>query len=95
MHRIKPNLTAEAGSTIPTKGVIPMLVLSRKENERLIIDGNVVVTVVRVAGGKVRLGIEAPTNVHVKRQELIDRPMSGDLRSAVRRSPSAAPSPRT
>jgi len=55
-----------------------MLVLSRKENERLIIDGNIIVTVVRVAGGKVRLGIEAPPEVHVKREELLSRPSDAD-----------------
>jgi carbon storage regulator len=53
-----------------------MLVLSRKENERLVIDGNIVVTVVRLAGGKVRLGIEAPASVQVKREELLGKPMS-------------------
>lgn len=53
-----------------------MLVLSRKENERLVIDGNIVVTVVRVAGGKVRLGIEAPASVQVKREEILGKPMN-------------------
>ena len=50
-----------------------MLVLSRKENERLVIDGNIIVTVVRVASGKVRLGIEAPPEIHVQREELLRR----------------------
>jgi carbon storage regulator len=57
-----------------TKGVCAMLVLSRKEGERLVIDGNIVVTVVRLAGGKVRLGIEAPANVLVRREELLPLP---------------------
>jgi carbon storage regulator len=52
-----------------------MLVLSRKENERLVIDGNIIVTVVRVAGGKVRLGIEAPPEIHVQREEVRSRPL--------------------
>jgi carbon storage regulator len=51
-----------------------MLVLSRKANERLIIGDNIVVTVVRVAGGQVRLGIEAPTEVPIRREELVCRP---------------------
>jgi carbon storage regulator len=55
------------------KGVCAMLVLSRKENERLVIDGNIIVTVVRVAGGRVRLGIEAPPEIHVQREELLSR----------------------
>ena len=50
-----------------------MLVLGRKENERLIIDGNIVVTVVRASNGAVRLGIEAPPHVSVKREELLWR----------------------
>lgn len=51
-----------------------MLVLSRKQNERLVIDGNIVVTVVRVAGGQVRLGIEAPADIHIRREEIICQP---------------------
>lgn len=50
-----------------------MLVLSRKEGERLIIDGGIVVTVLRVAGGGVRLGLEAPPAVRIRREEIIDR----------------------
>ena len=50
-----------------------MLVLGRKENERLIIDGNIVVTVVRASNGQVRLGIEAPAHVSIKREELLNR----------------------
>jgi carbon storage regulator len=47
-----------------------MLVLGRKQNERLIIDGRIIVTVVRVSGGQVRLGIEAPADVAIQREEL-------------------------
>ena len=47
-----------------------MLVLSRKIGETLIIDGNVRVTVVRVSGNRVALGVEAPDNVRVLRGEL-------------------------
>jgi carbon storage regulator len=47
-----------------------MLVLSRKENERIKVGDNIVVTVVRVAGDKVRLGIEAPADMLVLREEL-------------------------
>ena len=38
-----------------------MLVLSRKVNEKIVIDGGIVVTVVKIEGGQVRLGIEAPS----------------------------------
>ena len=47
-----------------------MLVLSRKESERIRLGESIVVTVIRVAGDKVRLGIEAPPDVLVLRDEL-------------------------
>jgi carbon storage regulator len=50
-----------------------MLVLSRREHERIRLGDAIVVTVVRVAGDKVRLGIEAPPDVVVLRDELAPR----------------------
>lgn len=47
-----------------------MLVLSRKESERIRLGDSIVITVVRVSGDKVRLGIEAPSDVLVLREEL-------------------------
>ncbi len=47
-----------------------MLVLSRKTNESIVINGDVVVTVVSVHGDKVRLGIVAPKDVPVHREEV-------------------------
>lgn len=47
-----------------------MLVLSRKETERIRLGDSIVVTVVRVSGDKVRLGIDAPPNIVVLREEL-------------------------
>lgn len=47
-----------------------MLVLSRRESERIKVGDSIVVTVVRVVGDKVRLGIEAPADVLVLRDEL-------------------------
>ena len=49
-----------------------MLVLSRKKNEAIVIDNNIVVTVVEIRGDKVRLGIVAPKDVPVHRQEVYD-----------------------
>lgn len=51
-----------------------MLVLSRKVGESFVIGDKIVVTVVRIAGGGVRLGIEAPTDCVVVRQELGESP---------------------
>ena len=50
-----------------------MLVLSRKVNERVVVDGGIVVTVVKIEGGQVRLGIEAPRHVKIFRQEIASR----------------------
>ena len=47
-----------------------MLVLSRKKNESIVIDENIVVTVIEIRGDKVRLGIEAPTEIGVHRSEV-------------------------
>ena len=48
-----------------------MLVLTRKLMERLYIGDDVCITVVRLEGGQVRLGIEAPRNIAVVRAELV------------------------
>ena len=47
-----------------------MLVLSRKETERIKLGNSIVLTVIRVSGDRVRLGIEAPPDVLVLREEL-------------------------
>ena len=49
-----------------------MLVLSRKPGESLAIDKNITVTIVEIRGDKVRLGIDAPKNIKVHRQEVAD-----------------------
>jgi len=49
-----------------------MLVLSRKKNESIVINNDVTVTVVEIRGDKVRLGIVAPKEVPVHRQEVYD-----------------------
>jgi carbon storage regulator len=47
-----------------------MLVLSRKVGEKLVIDGGIAVTVVRIQGNRVTLGIQAPAEVKIMRSEL-------------------------
>ena len=49
-----------------------MLILSRKINEQIVIGDRIVITVVAIRGGNVRLGIEAPVEVPVHRQEVYD-----------------------
>ena len=47
-----------------------MLVLSRKKNESILIGDAITVTVISIQGCRVRLGIEAPDDVSIKRQEI-------------------------
>jgi len=49
-----------------------MLVLSRQRDESIIIGDNIVITIVDIRGDKVRLGIEAPTEIPVHRQEVYE-----------------------
>ncbi|MBL8830400.1 MAG: carbon storage regulator [Planctomycetaceae bacterium] len=47
-----------------------MLVLSRKVGQKIVIDERVTLTVTRISGNRVSIGIEAPPGVHVRRSEL-------------------------
>lgn len=49
-----------------------MLVLSRKEEEKVIVGDDIVITIVAIHGDKVKLGIEAPRDIPVHRQEVYD-----------------------
>jgi carbon storage regulator len=49
-----------------------MLVLSRQRDESIMIGDNIVVTIVDIRGDKVRLGINAPTEIPVHRQEIYE-----------------------
>lgn len=65
-----------------------MLVLSRKKNESIIINDNVIVTVIEIRGAQVRLGFDAPKDVTIHRREVYDAiqdfEMSGDSREEIR-----------
>lgn len=50
-----------------------VLVLSRKPNESIIVNGDIKITVVELKGGRVRLGIEAPRDVPIFREEIQER----------------------
>lgn len=54
-----------------------MLVLTRKEGEAMIIGDNIRLTVIAVKGGQVRIGIEAPKEVAVHREELVLQESAG------------------
>ena len=49
-----------------------MLVLSRKKNESIVVNDEITIVVVEIRGDKVRLGVEAPKNMPVHRQEVYD-----------------------
>lgn len=59
-----------------------MLVLSRRERQRIRLGDSIVVTVVRISGDKVRLGIEAPADVLVLRDELEPHPDDAPKKTA-------------
>jgi carbon storage regulator len=68
--RIEPIFADQAIAS----GRLAMLVLSRKEGERLMVGDQIVVTVTRISGNRVTLGIEAPREVRIVRGELEPRP---------------------
>ncbi len=51
-----------------------MLILTRKEGESITIGENIEIKVLAVQGGKVRLGIQAPKDVSVNREEVLLQP---------------------
>jgi carbon storage regulator len=59
-----------------------MLILSRRVNEKIIIGDDIVVSVVEVRGDQVKLGIEAPRNVKVYREEVFDAIQDENRRAA-------------
>lgn len=61
-----------------------MLVLSRKKNESIVINDDITIVVVEIRGDKVRLGVEAPKEVPVHRNEVYE---------AIRRSQQVAQQP--
>jgi len=59
-----------------------MLVLSRERDESIIIGDNIVITVVNIRGNKVWLGIQAPTEIPVHRQEVYEAIQRENMRAA-------------
>jgi len=63
-----------------------MLILTRKPDQRILINDDIVVTVLAVDGDRVKIGISAPAEVSVLREEL-QRAVSGENRTAAARGP--------
>jgi carbon storage regulator len=59
-----------------------MLVLSRQRDESIVIGDNIVVTIVDIRGEKVRLGIQAPTEIPVHRREVYEAIQRENLRAS-------------
>ena len=55
-----------------------MLVLARKEQERIVLNNDITIMVVRIRGKNVQLGIEAPKDVVIKRGEVYDSDQRDD-----------------
>ena len=55
-----------------------MLVLTRRVDETVVIDERITITVVKLLDGKVRLGIDAPEEMNIRRGELPPKPEEGD-----------------
>ena len=55
-----------------------MLILTRKQNESIVIDDDIRITVLCDKHGQVKLGIEAPEDVEIWREEIYDRLDEGD-----------------
>ncbi len=47
-----------------------MLVLTRRQNETIVIDGNIRIQVISISGNRVRIGVDAPKEIIVNREEI-------------------------
>ena len=59
-----------------------MLILTRKLGERIVIGGDILITLVEIKGSQVRIGIDAPSHLGVYRQEVLDKIESENVRSS-------------
>ena len=69
----------------------PMLVLSRKKDESIVINNDITIVVVEIRGDKVRLGVEAPKEVPVHRREVFEAIARGESPDAAAIDVSGAP----
>lgn len=72
-----------------------MLVLSRKVSQQILIGSDIRVTIVKIDGNHVRLGIDAPLGVSILREELLGRQTEMDVAGGQSRHPSGRPCPVT
>jgi len=60
------------------RSLAAMLVLARKQNQNIIIDGNIIIRVLRVGRDVVKIGIEAPLTIPVHREEIFNALKAGE-----------------
>ena len=72
-----------------------MLILSRKLNESIIIDGRIIVKVLRIEKESVKLGIQAPPEVPVHREEIHEAILKGKVQGGgqIGKTPASVPPP--
>src|SRR5205807_7427712 len=92
-HRLRDSITLGQAA----KESAAMLIISRKKNESLVINNDITLTVVEIRGDKIRLGIVAPKEMPVHRQEVWEaihgRPEYPPVPEPVFVPPPAAPQP--
>ena len=59
-----------------------MLILARKENQSIIIDDKIEVTILNIKGDHVKIGINAPVNIKVFRKEIYDEIQAANIEAA-------------
>ena len=70
-----------------------MLILTRREGESVRIGEDITITVLRVKGSQVRLGVNAPKNVSVQREEIVGRAGAADSMAKAGEAPDLAHDP--
>ena len=60
-----------------------MLVITRKNNESLVIGDNIEINILEISNGKVRIGINAPNDIKIIRKEIIDNIRQTNIDSTV------------
>ena len=68
-----------------------MLVLTRQTGERIMVGENIVITVVRIGPNSVRLGIDAPSDMNIVREELIEKDVAQEAALIATTKPGVLP----